>query len=253
VSVRRSERAFVVEGPKLLGAALDAGAPLEALFHAPEAQLNEASFALLDRAAHDGVRSYALLPGVIERVADTVNPQPVLGIVGFVPRGLEALPAGGLALVLVDVRDPGNVGAILRSADAAGVDVVICSAGTADLYNPKTVRASAGSLFHLPVLQGGEAAALLDALGAAGWRRLATRAEGGEDYALATLEEPLALVLGNEANGLDAEIAARLDGALSIPIQGGAESLNVAMAATVLCFELARRRRAADAPRPSMG
>ncbi len=160
---------------------------------------------------------------------------------------LEAVLGAPLLLVLVEVRDPGNVGAILRSADAAGVSGVICAVGTADAYNPKAVRASAGSIFHIPLVQGVDAAGALAALRSAGVRCLATKASGGADYANAPLDPPLALVLGNEANGLDPAFDRLCDGAVSVPIAGGAESLNVAMAATVLCFELARRRRAARA------
>ncbi|HVB05749.1 MAG TPA: RNA methyltransferase [Acidimicrobiales bacterium] len=189
---------------------------------------------------------------MIERVADTVTPQPLLSVVGMVDVALAEVVGLPLTLVLVDVRDPGNVGAILRSADAAGVSAVIGAAGSGDCYNPKAVRASAGSIFHLPIVWGTPAGELLDALQAAGVSCVATAATGGTDYAAATLEGPLALLLGNEANGLDPQLAARCDQAVTVPIAGGAESLNVAMAATVLCFELARRRRGGDAPGFSM-
>ena len=250
--MRRAEGAFVAEGAKLLESALDAHAAVEAVFHAPEDELPPAAAALVARARAAGVRTHPLLRGVIERVADTVSPQPLLSIVSRLDVSLEEVLHHELLLVLVDVRDPGNIGAILRSADASGVGAVICAAGTGDVYNPKTVRASAGSIFHVPVVQGPSPAAVLEALGAAGISRVATVAEGGEDYASAELDGAVALVLGNEANGLSEVLAAGMDRALSVPIEGGAESLNVAMAATVLCFELARRRRGAASPPPSM-
>jgi TrmH family RNA methyltransferase len=127
---------------------------------------------------------------------------------------------------------------------------VITCAGTADLYGPKTVRASAGSLFHVPLVLGGEPAEVLGALAAAGFRRLGTLARGGLDYVEADLSGRVALVFGNEASGLPERVAPLLDGGVTVPMSGRAESLNVAMTATVLCFEIERRRRQGAPPRP---
>ncbi len=237
---------------KLVEAALDAGSRIEAIYHAPEALEHPAARALIGRAAAEGVRVYALAPGVLERVADAVTPQPLCAVVGFVDVEPGALVAAGdgLVVVAVDVRDPGNLGALLRVADAAGASGVLCCEGTADLYNPKTVRASAGSLFQVPVAFGIVAGDALALLQAAGFRRLGTVARGGEDYATAPLGGRVALVFGNEANGLDDVTLAGLDGLVSVPMAGRAESLNVAMAATVLCFENARRARVGGSPTP---
>jgi TrmH family RNA methyltransferase len=157
---------------------------------------------------------------------------------------LESVAETSPLVVLVDVRDPGNVGTIIRSADAAGAAAVICCAGSGDLYNPKAVRSSAGSIFHIPVVVAPAAGETLDSLGAAGVRRLSTVMRGGEDYSSADLSGRVAIVLGNEASGLGSDLDLSLDGALTIPMEGRAESLNVAMTASVLCFEFARRRRA---------
>lgn len=232
----------MVEGVKVLGVALQAGARVEAVYFAPEAAGSPAAVAVLQRATQAGVRVFALQRGVMERFADAVTPQSVCAVVAGLDVALSAVADGRLLLACVDVRDPGNLGAILRSAAAAGVGGVVCCEGTADLYNPKVVRASAGALFHLPVVLAGEPAATLDALGAAGYRRLATAARGGEDYLAADLSGPLAIVLGNEATGLPETLAGRLDGTVSIPMASPAESLNVAMAATVLAFEILRRQ-----------
>jgi TrmH family RNA methyltransferase len=116
--------------------------------------------------------------------------------------------------------------------------------GSVDVFNPKTVRASAGSLFHVPVVAGGAAVAVLDEIAGWGVRRLGTRASGGLDYTEADLTVPVAFVFGNEAHGLDDDaIGGLVDGQLTIPMDGRAESLNVGMAAAVLCFETARQRR----------
>jgi len=243
-SFRISERAFVAEGAKVLEAAVAAGAPIEAIYVAPDVESSGTATRVLESAQRSGIRVYELAAGVMERVADAVTPQPVLGVITMLHVELGSVAQTTPLIVLVDVRDPGNVGTIIRSADAAGAAGVICCAGSGDLYNPKTVRSSAGSIFHIPVVVAPPAGETLAALGAAGVRRLSTVMRGGEDYSLADLSGRVAIVLGNEASGLGSDLDEGLDGALTIPIEGRAESLNVAMTASVLCFEFARRRRA---------
>jgi TrmH family RNA methyltransferase len=125
--------------------------------------------------------------------------------------------------------------------------VVLCD-GSVEAFNPKTVRASAGSLFHVPVVQGGVAGEVLDRLGAAGLRRLGAVATGGEAHTATDLTAPVALVLGNEASGLPPGVEGHLDGRVTVPLVGRSESLNVGMAAAVLCFEVARQRAATGSP-----
>ena len=236
---------LVVEGVKVLSEALAAGVPVEAVFAAPGAPVE-----LLSRAEAAGAQVHALAPGVIERVSDTVTPQPVIATLPFVDVGLDALPAADLMVVCVDVRDPGNAGTVLRSAEAAGAAGVVFCAGSVDVFNPKTVRASAGALFHVPVVAGGDPADVLRQLGEWGLGRYGAVAGRGEDYTTVDLTKPTALVLGNEGSGLPADLTAAgvLDGEISIPMTGRAESLNVGMAAAVLCFEAARQRRAVREP-----
>ena len=239
-SARDAERAFVVEGVKVLSEALDAGVPVESVYLAAGASEDVAS-----RAFDAGARIFELAPGVLERVADTVTPQPVMAVVPFLDRPLIDLRGARLSVVAVEVRDPGNAGTILRSAEAAGADGVLCCEGSVDVYNPKTVRASAGSLFHVPVVTGGDPVEVLREMAGWGVRRLATTAVGGRDYSEVDLTGPVAFVLGNEANGLPPEIDALVDEQVTIPMMGRSESLNVGMAAAVLCFEAARQRRLA--------
>ena len=228
----------MIEGTKLVREALDAGAPIEGVFVAANA-----TDPVIDRAAEAGLLVFELAPGVLERIADTVTPQPVMAVVGMVDVDLDAVRDSTFVVVCVDVRDPGNAGTVLRSAEAAGAGAVVCCTGSVDLYNPKTVRASAGSLFHVPVVAGGDPMHVLDTIAAWGLHRLGTDASGGIAYDEADLTKPVALVLGNEANGLPAEVRAGLDGCVTIPMVGRSESLNVGMAASVLCFETARQRR----------
>jgi len=242
-SARQAERAFVVEGAKVVSQALGAPGGVETLFvDAGAAGPPEAD--IVERAAVAGCPVLELAPGVLERVAGTVTPQPLLAIVPMLDRPLASLGRDGVLVVCADVRDPGNLGTVLRSAEAAGALGVICAEGTVDPYNPKCVRASAGALFHVPLVVGGGTVQVLEQLGAWGVHRLGASARGGVSLWSTDLTGPLALVVGNEASGLPAPVEAGLDGHVTIPIEGRAESLNVGMAATVLVYEAARQRRA---------
>lgn len=247
-SARASERAYVAEGVRVVTAALEAGAPVEGLYVAAEDRTEPPVEELVARAAAGGIRVFELGVGVMEKVADTVTPQGVLAVVTERDVALEALAAETVAgerllVVCAEVRDPGNLGGIVRSAAGAGARGVVCTKATTDPYGPKAVRAAAGALFSLPVVRAGDTAEVLAQLRHAGYRIVATTARDGTDYAAADLSGDVALVLGNEAAGLSDELLSEVDERVTIPLYRGTESLNVAMTAAVLCHEIARRRR----------
>jgi RNA methyltransferase, TrmH family len=244
-ATRWSERAFVAEGVEVVGCGLEAGRLPEAVFVATEARGSRDVAELCDAALAAGVRVYPLGPGVADRVADTVTPHPVFGIFAMTDIALDDVAAPGLVVVCVDVRDPGNAGTVLRTCDAAGVDAVVCVAGTVDPFNAKTVRSSAGSIFHVPVVVAPELDPVLAWLRGHGLVVYGT-APVGTDYRDLDLAAPSAFVLGNESAGLDPAVMASLDGTAAIPMAGRAESLNVGVASAVLCFEVQRQRRAAE-------
>ena len=244
-SLRATERVVVVEGAELLSVALAAGSSVEAVYVAPEGADAPAVIDVTRRVLAEGGRVFDLAPGVMERVASTVTPQPLLAVVSYDPTPIDALADATLVVVCVDVRDPGNLGTVIRTADAAGVDAVVCCDGTVDATNPKCVRATAGSLFHVPVVEGGGVDAAVGALRRLGLTTVATVVRGGTDYAAFDWTRPVALVLGNEAGGLDDDLVAFLDVGITIPMAGRSESLNVGVSAAVLCFEALRQRRAA--------
>lgn len=252
--MRHSERAFVAEGAKIIEVALRSGRPIETVFVAAEGSGDATVQELVSEAGRAGARVFDLGPGVMERVADTISPQPICAVIAALDVSIESLVdrrdgahetaapvAGRLWLVCVDVRDPGNLGSILRVAAASGVAGVIVCAGSVDPYNPKTVRASAGAIFRVPFVKAGDAPSTLAALRAAGCRLVGTTAAGGTNYLEVDFGGDVALVLGNEASGLAPELEAELDQSVTIPMATGTESLNVAMTAAVLCFEAARR------------
>jgi TrmH family RNA methyltransferase len=181
-----------------------------------------------------GSAAFVLAAGVVERVASTESPQPILAVVRIRTSPLD-LATAGFVLVADRIADPGNLGTILRSAEAAGVDGVVLTAGSVDPFNPKVVRASAGALFRVAVLD-----ADLALVHAAGLRTIGTSSHRGAAHTDADLTGRIALVVGNEARGLPDDSG--VDEWVTIRHRGRAESLNVAMAATVLCFEASRQR-----------
>ncbi len=239
----------MVEGVNVLRAALDAGVAIESVYIDPSGAGPEVD-ELVDRVVARGGRAFELDVGVLARVADTVTPQPVLAVVADVGIALAQLgrQSPHLVLICADVRDPGNAGNVLRSAEASGASGVVFGDGSVDVWNPKTVRASAGAVFQVPVVSGGPMAEVLDEVRAWGLQLLGTAATGGRPYTAVDLCRPTALVLGNEAHGLTDAATSRLDGLVTIPMDGRAESLNVGMAAAVLCFEAARQRHLAVRP-----
>lgn len=233
-----------LEGPRVIGAALDRGAAIDAIYVGAGSM--RAFAPLVQRAVATGARVAELKEGVLEKLGTTRTPQPVLAVVDRPRWSLDDLGADGTVLVLVDVADPGNVGTIIRSAEAAGlVGVVVCGSSV-DVSNPKVVRSSAGAVFGVATVETDDAMVTLEQLGRTGRRRFATRAEGGTSLDRANLSDACAIVLGNEAHGLSADLDAVIDGWVTIELAPPAESLNVAMAASIVAFEVARQRRAAE-------
>ena len=179
---------------------------------------------------------FELAPHVMERIASTESPQPVLAVVRIPDRRVTDLAGATMVVVCDRVADPGNLGTILRSAEAAGADGVVLVTGSVDPFNPKVVRASAGAVFHVPVV----ADVALHDLQHLGIELVGTSSHRGDAYTDADLAVPFALIMGSEAHGVDPQIP--IDRWISIPHVGRAESLNVAMAATVVVFEAARQR-----------
>jgi TrmH family RNA methyltransferase len=237
-AVREQERRFLVEGAQAVAEALEHPLGLSSLF------VTAPHHPLAERARGRGVEVVHVDEGVMGKLTSTVTPQGLVGIAGFVD-----IELGGMAespkcvAVLHAVRDPGNAGTVLRSADAAGADAVVFSSESVDLYNPKTVRASAGSLFHVPVVRETSTETALADLRARGCAVYAAAADGEADLFDLDLSQPVAFLFGNEAWGLPAEAAALADARVRVPIQGRAESLNLAAAATVCMFEWTRQQR----------
>ncbi|GAB2947447.1 RNA methyltransferase [Streptomyces pseudoechinosporeus] len=248
---RVKERLFLAEGPQAVREAAGhrggTGPTLVELFVTLDAAERYAD--IVGEARDAGARVHLADEDVIADISTTVTPQGLVGICRFLDTPFEEIiEAGpGLVAVLAHVRDPGNAGTVLRCADAAGADAVVLTDASVDVYNPKAVRASVGSLFHLPVAVGVPVADAVAGLKGAGVRILAADGAGEHDLDdeldRGTMSGPTAWVFGNEAWGLPEETRALADAVVRVPIHGKAESLNLATAAAVCLYASARAQR----------
>jgi RNA methyltransferase, TrmH family len=247
-AMREKDRLFLVEGAQGVAEAIASGAGVQEVFTGPSA--GERMDGVLHAAEQAGTTVHAVSDEVMAHLTSTVTPQGVVAVAEFVdvPLAQVAREGGGFLPVLVEVRDPGNAGTILRSADASGASGVVFTKASVDVYNQKTVRATAGSLFHVPVVREVGVEEAVSALRERGFTVLAAAAsEGAESVYEADLGSDTAVLFGNEARGLSPQAMGLADQTVRVPIAGRAESLNLAAAATLLLFEAARQRGSADA------
>lgn len=240
--IRDAEDRYLVEGPNAVGEALRDGA-VETLLVTPD---------LVDDYRPVDVDVLVVADHVLAHAADSRTPQGVLAVARKRHADLDEVVGRGFLVVLHEAADPGNAGAIVRTADAAGAAGVVFTNGSVDPYNPKAVRASAGSLTHLPVVTGVDLGEVLTAARQAGQRVVGLSAD-----ATTTIDEPgiltapVALVFGSEAHGLPADVVAELDDLVAVPIYGRAESLNLAAAVAVSCYRAASRPATGPASAPA--
>jgi TrmH family RNA methyltransferase len=236
---RSSERAFVVEGPVLVAEALAAQAA--GLIEVLEVYVDEEMLSIPD-GAQVVDELHWVRSGVLAGVLATVSPQPVCAVVRVPEHSFDTIGDGPI-LGVVDLSDPGNAGTLLRTAEAAGFAAVAMIGSSVDTTNPKVVRASAGARLRLPVLELHEVNHAFASLRGSGREVVVTVVDpDAGDYADADLAN-VALILGNEAAGLPDATIALADRSVTIPLAGPTESLNVAAAGAILCFESLRQRR----------
>lgn len=249
---KRSARAetglFLLEGPQAVREALDYRPDaLVELFATRSSWEKHTELAAV--AARTGVEAQFVTDQVLAAMADTVTPQGLVAVAKQTPASVSDIFAASPRLIAIceEVRDPGNLGTIIRAADAAGADAVVLTGRTVDPFNPKVVRSTTGSLFHLPLSVGGDLADVIARAHAAGLNVVAADVKG-EDLlsarASGVLARPTAWLFGNEARGLADDALDSADRALKVPIFGRAESLNLATAASVCLYESAFAQRA---------
>ena len=248
-SARNGSGLFLLEGPQ---------AVREALLYRPSSIVDlyatpgawERHTDLRDGAEKHGIYVTIASEAVVDAMADTVTPQGVVAVAKQWPANLDDVFAAKPVLLAVceQVRDPGNLGTIIRAADAAGADGVILTGKTVDPYNPKVVRSTTGSLFHVPIVVGADVVDVMERCRQAGLAVIAADVKGEdllEARSAGVLARPTAWLFGNEARGLEDEVLAMTDRALKLPIYGRAESLNLATAASVCLYESAFAQRTA--------
>ncbi len=233
---RQAQRRFLVEGLQLLHMALDGGWQPVEVFYSTELMTGTTAPALLTRFEQAGATLLPTAADVLRGLSDRETPQGLVATFASQQRSLEYLPSTGLLLVLDRLQDPGNLGTLLRTADAAGASGVILITPAADPFDPKTVRASMGSLFQVPLVTVEAVDPLFDWLQTHHIRPVGADAHRGQAWTETDWHGALALVLGNEARGLSEDTAARITDWTYLPIHGKADSLNVAIAGGVLLY-----------------
>jgi len=238
---RREHGAFLVEGPKLVLEALRSDLEVRTIAAEPGAL----GGALARAVAASGARVVEVSPRCMEKIAEARQPQGIVAEVAAPAVAGRVGEAAGVLLGAVGIRDPGNVGSLLRIVEGAGLDGLAILAGCADPFSPKAVRASAGSIFRARLIRTGWDEILREA-GLSGLRIIGTSARDGEDYRGFDYSPPAAILLGGEGEGLSGEMLREADGVIRIPLAGNLESLNVAAAGALIAFEAKRAPR----PRP---
>jgi RNA methyltransferase, TrmH family len=241
---REDQRRIIIDGVREIGRAIEAGVEVGELFYLPELCGDDEHQAVLRGARRAGAMLIDVTPSVIEKLAYGNRVEGVVATAGTPQRRLEDLPltADALVAVVEGLEKPGNLGAILRTADAAGVGGLIVAEGGTDLFNPNAIRASLGAIFSVPVC-------LTTGAGALAWLRehrfklYATRVDAALDYTAANLRGRSAIVLGSEAEGLSDLWRAGDVTAIRLPMLGTVDSLNVSATAAVLFYEALRQRR----------
>jgi TrmH family RNA methyltransferase len=245
---RKRQGRFLIEGIRIVEEALDSGAPVDVLVYAPDLLVSERAQALVERVAAE--QRLALAGDVFTSISDREQPQGIAAVVHIQELPLAAIPLSEDLLVPVayQLSDPGNLGSIIRTADAAGASGVVVVEPSADLYDPQSVRATMGSLFALPLVRLDDGMALVtwyEQLRATGLPLLvaATSAHGQQVHFDVNYCRPVVLLIGAERDGLPPDVQASADVTVRLPMAGRATSLNVSAAAAALVYEIVRQRR----------
>lgn len=235
---REKEGLFVVEGPHLVEEAIRSGAEIEYIVttHPPTPSLKKRRGAQIGEIIEVNAKQFAEL-------SDVETPQGILAVVKVREYRLEDLRTEGVIVFCHEIQDPGNFGTIIRTADAAGASGIILSKGTVDLYNSKTLRATMGSLFHLPIVEIEDVHETLSFLKKNNIKTVATSLSASKNYFEVDYKDGVAIVVGNEGAGLPKEVVKSCDEIVKIPMPGKAESLNVAVSTALLLYEVIRQHR----------
>ncbi len=240
---RYREKAFIIEGPHLVEMALASGSPIKKAFFTGSFSVKKEGQRLLREISKKTFEVIEVTDRILNKLTDTETPQGILAIASYTYRNLREIRFRSVPLIVVinGVQEPGNLGTIIRTSDAAGADAVIILRGTCDPFMQKTIRATAGSIFNIPVIHA-ETDVLLKWLTSEKIPLIVTDVDAKVSLFNANLKNAVAFVFGNEAHGVSNQVKRNADSILKVPIIGKAESLNVAASAAVCLYEAVRQR-----------
>lgn len=236
---RNKSSKYIIEGFRLIEEAFKASLPIEYIFINNEG--NERLQEYLGKYINNETKLYGLNDNLLKELCSTEKPQGIVAVVRM--KELDTALEGNFYLLCDKLQDPGNLGTIIRTAHAAGVDGIILTKGTVDVYNDKTIRSTMGSLFHVPIINDDENNSILKELINKGFSLVSTSLEGDKDFFREDLRGKIIISVGNEGNGVSDEIYDLSDKKVKVPMPGGAESLNVAIATSVILYEKVRQNQ----------
>jgi len=242
---REKEEKFLIEGLHLCQEAYSSGWDVQLVLFSSEFGESAAEEKLIQQFSKKGTEIFRTKKKEIEKLTDTETPQGIMAVVQKEKFTLnkDFLKKASLLLGLDNIRDPGNLGTMIRTADAAGADGVLLSKGCVELYNPKVIRSTMGSIFHLPMIENLDLPEVIPDLKEAGFKIIVSEVHEGKDYTEVNYPEKTCLIIGSEVSGISKEISNLADERIKIPILGKAESLNASVAAGVLLYEIVRNKR----------
>jgi len=239
---REEKKLFFIEGIRFVEEALKEGVQIERILVSDKLAETNSGYEILKKVSNGGYPVFQLPHKLFMEISDTQNPQWILAVLSMKNCDIEDVwDEKNFFVILDSVQDPGNMGTIIRTADAAGMTGVIVSKGCVDVYNPKVLRSTMGSIFHIPICQSQDIFETMDRMKKRGIKICAAHLEGSCDYFDLEYKNNIAIVIGNEANGISEEVKNFADILVRIPMPGRAESLNASVAAVILMYEILRK------------
>jgi TrmH family RNA methyltransferase len=239
---RSKKGLFIIEGIKFFIEALNEEEKIIRIFMSEQFLSTSESKEILVKAAARNIKTYMLPDRLFKGISDTESPQGILAVIKAKHHNINQLPAeGNLLIILEALQDPGNMGTIIRTADAAGFTGIVVSQGCVDIYNPKVLRSTMGSVFHIPLFFTNNLGETIQTLKSKGIKIYGTHLKGASNYFELDMRSDIAIVIGNESKGISDETAALADALVKIPMIGKAESLNASIAAGLLMYESVRQ------------
>ncbi|MCX7922491.1 MAG: 23S rRNA (guanosine(2251)-2'-O)-methyltransferase RlmB [Clostridia bacterium] len=240
---REAKKLFFIEGIRFVEEALKAETDIERIIVSETFSQSKGGIEVLSQASKKNYEVYEVPDKLFNEISDTDSPQGILAVIKIKRNRLDDLFDNNSFIVILDsIQDPGNMGTIIRTADAAGAAGVIISRGCVDLYNPKVLRSTMGSIFHIPFYLSDNLIESIATIKSRGIKTYAAHLKGTANYYEVDIDSCSAIIVGNEANGISDEVANSADLLVKIPMPGRAESLNASVAASLLIYEAVRRR-----------